>query len=315
MGFQGTWLIHLGRRYGLFDCLAERDEVMMPKKLASMLNLAEEPVSLWCEAAHQFGLLIKRKNGYRIKSNYIPLLVDERDPRFIGGLPSYLALRSLDYFEFDSLFRNGKKASSSLHSTEAFKEGTIWDITAFKRFVLPKEPRIVKMLKEGCRVIDAGCGSGKWAIEMARIFPSSSFTGIDIDNEAIASARKIASELHIKNVTFHLADASNFRTEQKFDLAYLGEVLYLTDVRERILFMCKNVLKERGLIIICEGLLNKYSGMENMFMQVMRLDYLLQGGKMMFKDEVEMLLSKAGFKGSRYYHCGGGLWFTVAQLK
>ncbi|CAG8562892.1 12843_t:CDS:2 [Ambispora leptoticha] len=38
---------------------------------------------------------------------------------------------------------------------------------------------VEKKLKEGANVIDIGCGSGTWLIDMARKYPNSNFTGID----------------------------------------------------------------------------------------------------------------------------------------
>ncbi|KAG9288820.1 hypothetical protein G9A89_001144 [Geosiphon pyriformis] len=35
-------------------------------------------------------------------------------------------------------------------------------------------------LKAGCKVLDVGCGPGTWLIEMARQYPESNFTGVDI---------------------------------------------------------------------------------------------------------------------------------------
>lgn len=37
-----------------------------------------------------------------------------------------------------------------------------------------------ELLERGIRVIDVGCGSGRWCVEMAQEFPQSSFVGVDM---------------------------------------------------------------------------------------------------------------------------------------
>lgn len=37
-----------------------------------------------------------------------------------------------------------------------------------------------ELLTDGIRVLDIGCGTGRWSLEMAQDYPSSSFTGIDM---------------------------------------------------------------------------------------------------------------------------------------
>jgi len=42
-------------------------------------------------------------------------------------------------------------------------------------------------LKRGIKVLDVGCGTGIWSIELAKEFPNSTFTGTDITNVFMAS--------------------------------------------------------------------------------------------------------------------------------
>ncbi|KAG9304878.1 hypothetical protein G9A89_010740 [Geosiphon pyriformis] len=37
-----------------------------------------------------------------------------------------------------------------------------------------------EILKQGCKVVEIGCGSGEWVLDMARDYPQSSFIGLDI---------------------------------------------------------------------------------------------------------------------------------------
>ena len=55
--------------------------------------------------------------------------------------------------------------------------------------------RLVQRLKSGIRVCNLGCAEGVAVMLMARAFPHSRFTGIDICAEAIGKARQEARRL------------------------------------------------------------------------------------------------------------------------
>jgi SAM-dependent methyltransferase len=58
------------------------------------------------------------------------------------------------------------------------------------------------------RVLDIGCGSGGWAIEAARAFPTMSLAGIDVSKRMIDYAREQASANQVADrVEFHVMDA------------------------------------------------------------------------------------------------------------
>lgn len=70
------------------------------------------------------------------------------------------------------------------------------------------EGRIAEQLGLGIRVCDLGCGHGVALNLMARAFPGSEFTGLDIDAAAIEKARSAARELELTNVVYLLQDAA-----------------------------------------------------------------------------------------------------------
>ena len=49
---------------------------------------------------------------------------------------------------------------------------------------------LVERLEQGCRVLEVGCGAG-WALEtLADVFPATTFIGLDVDELALAMARR-----------------------------------------------------------------------------------------------------------------------------
>jgi ubiquinone/menaquinone biosynthesis C-methylase UbiE len=58
------------------------------------------------------------------------------------------------------------------------------------------------------RVLDVGCGTGGWAIEAARAYPTMSLIGIDINEQMIAYARERANAEQVaERVEFRVMDA------------------------------------------------------------------------------------------------------------
>lgn len=82
------------------------------------------------------------------------------------------------------------------------------------------------------RVLDVGCGSGAWALDLASTYPDMEVFGVDKDADLIAYATRQAEESQIKNVRFLVQDM-NVLDEQviepgSFDLvnlAFMSECL------------------------------------------------------------------------------------------
>ncbi|RUS18869.1 S-adenosyl-L-methionine-dependent methyltransferase [Endogone sp. FLAS-F59071] len=70
-------------------------------------------------------------------------------------------------------------------------------------------------LQKGIKVLDAGCGVGKWTLEMARDYPFSQFTGTDI-------SRLFPKSTNLSNCNFVLADTRKVLPfpDNTFDYVY-----------------------------------------------------------------------------------------------
>lgn len=81
--------------------------------------------------------------------------------------------------------------------------------------------RLVGRLQVGIRVCDMGCAEGVAARLMAKAFPRSRFLGIDISEDAIATARQKTRQEQIRNLAFMVQDAAllreNIQLEASFD--------------------------------------------------------------------------------------------------
>ena len=316
LGFYTVWVAHLGRRYGILPALSRRKRPEGTRAISAECGLHEPAVRVWCEAAHSLGLVVRTGDAYRLPADRRRLLAEADDARFLGGQFSYLALRSLDFGAFDAFFRRGRKTSSGTrHLREASEEATRWDHTSFLRFLLPRVPGLTSRLREGARALDVGCGTGGWALRMARAFPRSSFTGIDPDRTAIqiASGKVEGGDRRVRFLVGRRGGP--MRESGPFDLAYLGEVLYGVNDKVRLLRNVRRSLASDGVLVLAEGLVappRKRADPGAQLVAAMGLDFALQGARFFEKLELAAILRQAGFRRLTFHDAGGGLWFVVA---
>jgi SAM-dependent methyltransferase len=68
------------------------------------------------------------------------------------------------------------------------------------------------------RILDAGCGQGVFAMEIAKAHPEAQVTGIELDPTLVERANAIAKRAHIDNVHFEVGDVTKLEYESEFDL-------------------------------------------------------------------------------------------------
>ncbi|HVR83754.1 MAG TPA: class I SAM-dependent methyltransferase [Planctomycetota bacterium] len=276
IGFWRTWVLTLGKRYGLFDTLRK--------------PAANDAVRLWRDAAVALELLTP---GLDPAPGVKSLLLDREHPDYLAGHLMYGALRSLDYEAMGDFFKSGRTLDllSRPRRNEAVEEATHWDHVMF----LQKLPRALRRrLTNGCDVLELGCGTGKWLALMRARFPKSRFHGVDPDPET-------GAEVGFAETAGKAASA---------DLVYLGEVLHLTDL-QKTLANCARVLRPGGHLLVLEGFMpeqispKKWEGV----LFAMQLDQALQGARFMRRSDLRL---PAEFGRPRFTSLGGCVALAVA---
>lgn len=306
VGFYGVWLAHLGRETGLIERLA-RGPVSV-KRLISASKMHPSAVRAWCSAAVSYGLVSERIGRLNMKPGMKALLLDRKNPNYLGGQLSYLALRSLKYGAFEALFRSGRTCEMS-STLGAIEQATDWDHYAFLAAVR-RDRKLHRLLSSGCRLLDVGCGTGSLLVKMHREYPKSSFVGIDPSEKAVARAHKVAKSKSIK-VVKQAGESMTF--EDEFDIVYLGESLYASRDNKKVVSNCRRALRSGGTMAIIEGLLpdSNLQGEENRLIMGMQLDFALQGYRFMTRKKVARLLAK--FSGVHFEDLGGSVYLVTAM--
>jgi ubiquinone/menaquinone biosynthesis C-methylase UbiE len=108
------------------------------------------------------------------------------------------------------------------------------------------------------RVLDIGCGPGRWVMETAKTYPTMSLVGIDISAKMVAYARKCAEDEHVAaHVEFHVMDALRLLEfpSASFDLVNMR--LAVSFVRTwdwpKLLAEFKRVTRVGGMIRLTEA--------------------------------------------------------------
>jgi SAM-dependent methyltransferase len=108
-------------------------------------------------------------------------------------------------------------------------------------------------LPDRLSILDAGCGDGSWALEIAARRPHWTVTGVDRDSNAIARARADAECLKLNRVSFATEDFLQFKPRRAFDVVLsIGSAHYLVESgRGEELFNCfRQWLSEDGILVL-----------------------------------------------------------------
>ena len=237
------------------------------------------------------------------------MLLDKKNPKYLGGQFSYLALRSLEYDGFDDLFKHGK--TRDMTSTfDAIQQATDWDHYAFIIAIKRSRKELHLLLSKGCRLLDVGCGTGSFLAKLQIEYPKSSLVGIDPSNEAVKRATRMVES---KCIAIMKQDGESMQFSDEFHVVYLGESLYATRDKQKVVLNCYNALKKRGIVAITEGLLPCKQTSEYKLILGMQLDFALQGYQFMTSKEVTKLLQTTGFSRIKYIHLGGSVYLVTAR--
>ncbi|HEY1252044.1 MAG TPA: class I SAM-dependent methyltransferase [Thermoanaerobaculia bacterium] len=116
-------------------------------------------------------------------------------------------------------------------------------------------PRLSTLPLDRFRLLDAGCGSGGWSLELASRRPGWTIVGVDRDGPAVATAEARRRALGLTNVSFLEADFLEFRPAERFDaLLSVASAHYLVQANKgRALFGAFASWLEPGGVLVLFG--------------------------------------------------------------
>jgi 2-polyprenyl-3-methyl-5-hydroxy-6-metoxy-1,4-benzoquinol methylase len=217
-------LAQLGDRLGLYSALASGGPVTSAE-LAEHTGLTERYLREWLLAMVAAGYVTCEDSGadggqpaasarYRLSPEQAEAFTNPESPGYVAGAFQNLtaATRVLD--RLTEAFRTGagiawhEQHEDMFEGTERFfRPGYLANLASSW---IPSLAGAEKMLADGARVADVGCGFGASTIIMAQAYPNSTFEGIDYHQPSIDAARGRAAAAGVADrVTFRVAGAAD----------------------------------------------------------------------------------------------------------
>jgi SAM-dependent methyltransferase len=109
---------------------------------------------------------------------------------------------------------------------------------------------IPKITTETPEILDAGTGFGQYAYFIARKFPNTKITAVDIKEDYLNDASDFFKKANLRNVYFKIDDLTKINYEQKFDLILCVDVMEHIEDDLSVLKNFYRALKSGGYLII-----------------------------------------------------------------
>jgi len=111
---------------------------------------------------------------------------------------------------------------------------------------------IGQYLPDAGRVLDIGCGFGRFSLYYARLHPAIALTGVDLNAGRIATAQAAAARLDIANAQYRVQDAATLRLDEPIDCVYMLDLIHHLppDSVERLCAHLHAILTPGGRLIV-----------------------------------------------------------------
>jgi SAM-dependent methyltransferase len=212
----GALLTFAGDRLGLFKAMAGAG-ALTPEELASKTDTHPRMIREWLAAQAAGGIIAydPATGRYTLPEEQAFALTDENSPAYIAGEYQTIAGLFKDEEKIVNAFRTGKGLGWGDHhhylfqGTERFfKPNYVANLTT--SWIPALDGVEAKLKNGGAKVADVGCGHGVSTILIAKAYPDSKIIGFDYHKPSIEWARREAEKEGLKNITFQVADATDY---------------------------------------------------------------------------------------------------------
>jgi 2-polyprenyl-3-methyl-5-hydroxy-6-metoxy-1,4-benzoquinol methylase len=224
-----AFMVSIGHRTGLFD----RMSTLPPStaaEIARAAHLDERYVREWLSSMVT-GRIVDydgRRGTFHLPAEHAACLTRAAGPNNLAILTQFGSVYGAIESELVDCFENGGGVPyehyHGFHDATSELSGSMHDAWLIDR-ILPTAG-VADRLASGIDVIDIGCGKGHTLNLMAKAFPKSRFTGIDICEDAVVGARVEAARLGLRNVAFETRDAAKLEAVANYDLVTAFDTIH-----------------------------------------------------------------------------------------
>ena len=160
------------------------------------------------------------------------------------------------------------------------------------------------------RAVDLGCGAGRNAGELLKLFPQAHVTAVDYSDLSVEKATAYnRASIQAGRCTVQQGDVSDLRlSANSFDLATAFETVYFWPGLETCFAQVAGILKPGGVFLIC----NESDGKDA---AGRKFEGIIEGMKCYTSEEIESALKAAGFREVLRDHHPSKPWITVLARK
>jgi SAM-dependent methyltransferase len=252
--------IHLGRRLGLYRHLVHPRTVA---ELGVAAGIDRRYAREWLEQQAVAGLVTVddpdrrwHERRYVLDDEQRAVLLSAADPSHVSPLADMVAGIAGVLDPLADAYRSGAGVPYAAYGS-AFRDGQAGiNRPAFARDLVTAWLAAVpdvrhRLLTDGGRVADLGCGAGWSTIALAGGLPLADVIGIDSDPSSIADAERNASDAGA-TVRFATADASSLASQGPFDLVLILEALHDMAKPVEVLEAARRSLAPGGAVLVAD---------------------------------------------------------------
>jgi ubiquinone/menaquinone biosynthesis C-methylase UbiE len=266
LGTQETFAAYLGVKLGLYAVLRDHGPVTAGR-LAEVAGIGLRYAREWLEQQAVSGVVAVdddrlpwRSRGYRLPPGHDRVLTESADPLSlvstavlpVGGiaaaLPDLLAAyrtgAGVPAEAFGDDWRDGHAGANRAIYTH--------QLAGWLRLHLPDVHR--RLAAPDATIIDIGCGAGWAAIALARSYPDTRVTAVDVDATAVAQARdRVAAVGLADRVTCLAADMTTMELAAGYDLVCVFDVVHEVAHPVEALRACRRLRGPGGTVLVLEA--------------------------------------------------------------
>lgn len=244
----------LGHRTGLFDVMSDAAPYTSDS-LAQKANLSERYVREWLGAMTTGGIVSYDSDTetYHLPKEHAAFLTRAASPNNLAVTSQFIGILGAAEDQVADAFRHGRGVPYSAYKrfhTVMAEESNQSVIAGLDEHIIPLVDGLEARLAHGIDAVDIGCGSGFALMHLAKRFPKSRFTGLDLSEETIAAANKTARSRGLTNLTFEVRDLTHWNPGPAFDLATAFDAIHDQARPDLVLRHIKSALRPGGVFLM-----------------------------------------------------------------
>jgi SAM-dependent methyltransferase len=248
---------YLGDVLGLYDAMAGAGR-LSSEELAARTNTDERYIREWLanQASGGYVTYHAQDGTFELPDEHAAVLADADSPAYVTGIYPIIAAAWASTDRAVEAFRSGDGIGWHEHDPRLFT-GVERIFAPLYRHQLvqdwiPALDGVQERLTAGARVADVGCGHGASTIVLAKAFPASRFTGVDLHRESIAAASKTAAEAGVGDrVGFEVAAAEDL-PGGSYDLVCFFDCLHDMGDPVAAAARAREALTDDGTLLVVE---------------------------------------------------------------